>query len=177
MWGQRDPWGTDMPGKALKPRRTSGLPTDYNPERGLKTIAVAEAAEKHWRRAKDTGQLFKAIEAKINAQAEYVVWRDSVVRPSQELSGAGRGKGFKGINDRKSPKLPEGDPGAVIIHRWRKKLTTNAKGVTKAGVIQDGGKSCTCARFERLIEGAPGWWQSDTCVAFKMTGCQAMFQV
>lgn len=48
----------------------------YDPEEGLKTIVVAEASEKHWRRAKDAKKLFEAIEAKLKAQAEYIVWRD-----------------------------------------------------------------------------------------------------
>ncbi|WFU36491.1 hypothetical protein QA635_19565 [Bradyrhizobium brasilense] len=32
-----------------------------------------------WTRAKDPGKLSAAIETKITAQAEYVVWRDGVV--------------------------------------------------------------------------------------------------
>jgi hypothetical protein len=62
----------------------------YNPEKGLKEIAVAEAAERHWKRAKDAEQLCTAIDRKIDAQADYVEWRDGVVVPSQK-AGIGRG--------------------------------------------------------------------------------------
>lgn len=91
----------------------------YGPDDGLKTIAVAEAAEKHWRRAKDATKLYEAIEHKINAQADYVVWRDSVVVPSREIGGPGRGK-KRGVE--LPPVLPEADPGKDVIKRWRKKL-------------------------------------------------------
>lgn len=36
----------------------------YSPEKGLKDIAVFEAAEKHWARAKDATKLQVAIRAK-----------------------------------------------------------------------------------------------------------------
>jgi hypothetical protein len=65
----------------IKVRKTE--PTLYDPVKGLKEIAVAEAGEKHWRRAKDATKLFAAVEAKIDAQADYVVWRDRIVVPSQ----------------------------------------------------------------------------------------------
>jgi hypothetical protein len=64
----------------------------YNPSKGLETIAVAEIGEKYWARAKDPQKLYEAIEAKITAQAEYVVWRDSVVVPSQESGRTGTRK-------------------------------------------------------------------------------------
>ena len=63
--------------------------TLYDPDKGLKTIAVAEAGEKHWRRAKDATKLIAAIEKKIKAQADYIVFRDRVVTPSQETGGHG----------------------------------------------------------------------------------------
>jgi hypothetical protein len=91
----------------------------YDPERGLRTIAVAEAGEKHWARAKDAKQLCKAIETKIKAQAEYVVWRDKVVVPSQTT---GKKKKTDGIAAPKSQKLPAADPGHNTAHRWRAKL-------------------------------------------------------
>jgi ParB family chromosome partitioning protein len=90
----------------------------YEPEKGLKTIAVSEAAEKHWRRAKDATKLQDAIKAKLLAQAEYVVWRDRAVVPSRESGGRVLERG---------PGLPEGDPGKRTIHRWRKRLCTDGK--------------------------------------------------
>jgi DNA N-6-adenine-methyltransferase (Dam) len=88
----------------------------YDPQEGLKTIAVAEASEKLWTRAKNAEKLFTAIEAKLTAQAEYVVWRDGVVTPSQKSGGR--------ISVRKSG-LPEADPGAFIAHKWRKKFCSD----------------------------------------------------
>ena len=43
----------------------SGLPADYNPEKGLINLAVAEAAEHYFTRAKDATRLHDAIEAKL----------------------------------------------------------------------------------------------------------------
>jgi hypothetical protein len=55
-----------------------------------------------------------AVEAKLRAQPKYVVWRDSVVVPSQKSGGR--------ISVRKSG-LPEADPGAFIAHKWRLEAT------------------------------------------------------
>ena len=104
--------------------------TKYDPEAGLKSIAVFDAAAKHFRRAKDASQLFKAIEAKIDAEADYIVWRDGVVVPSQQLPGAGKGKG-KRVAVPKPSKLPDTDPGKVVAHRWRHKFTKTVDGKTK----------------------------------------------
>jgi phage N-6-adenine-methyltransferase len=98
----------------------------YNPSKGLETIAVAEIGEKYWARAKDPQKLYEAIEAKITAQAEYVVWRDSVVVPSQESGAPGRGKRVSA----QKPVLPAADPDKLTIHRWRKKLCSKVNGKT-----------------------------------------------
>lgn len=50
-------------------------------------------------------------------QAEYVVWRDSVV----EHGGDRKSKSRNGDLD----PLPEDDPGKRIAHRWRKRLCSN----------------------------------------------------
>src|SRR5258708_2945441 len=97
-------------------RNTSRDLTQSDPERGLQEITVAEASEKHWERAKDTVQLYIAIEAKIRGQADSIVYRDGVVVPSQEQGGPGRGKRVAVLG----PVLPEADPGKQIAHRWRK---------------------------------------------------------
>jgi hypothetical protein len=98
------------------------LPAHYNPEKGLRTIAIAEAGEKHWRRAKDSTQLFTAIEAKVRAQADYVVWRDSNARPAHRPKKSFRAERV----------LPEADPGDVTAHRWRKRLCSTSNGSTVA---------------------------------------------
>lgn len=93
--------------------------TKYDPEKGLKSVAVAEAAEKHWARAKDAAKLFEAVNAKILEQAKYVVWRDGVTRQGQ------RSDLFQNSN-----KLPGSDPGHVVAHRWRKSFCVKAEGKT-----------------------------------------------
>ena len=59
--------------KTLARRQTGDL-TKYDPDKGLKTIAVAEVAEKHYARAKDASKLEAAIRLKLTAQAEFVFW-------------------------------------------------------------------------------------------------------
>src|SRR5262245_35602164 len=90
-------------------------------EIALKTIAVAEAAETIWARAKDPAKLYEAVEVKLNNQAAYAVWRQNVVVPSAMMPGAGRGKG-KRISGPQSSNLPAIDPGALVVHRWRQRL-------------------------------------------------------
>jgi phage N-6-adenine-methyltransferase len=108
-----------MTDREMSTERKSSHLQLYDPEKGLKGIAVAEAAEKHWARAKDAAKLCEAIEQKINAQADYVVWRDGVVEPSQKTGGPGRGKR---VSELRPHNLPDADPGKRVIHRWRKKL-------------------------------------------------------
>jgi hypothetical protein len=83
--------------------------TDYEPDRGLKTIAVAEGAERHWARAKNPDKLYEAIEAKLIEQRKYALWRQSV-RP-----WGGRRQGDSTVA------LPDSDPGKDEARRWRVK--------------------------------------------------------
>lgn len=106
------------------PRRTSL--TDYDPERGLKEIAVADAAVRHYARgarsddpliaARNREDLYKAIEKKITAQAKYVIDRDSRVVPSQKDPSL---RGKRGGFGKATPALPAADPGKIVAHRWR----------------------------------------------------------
>jgi len=93
----------------------------YNPQRGLKKVVEAEAAEKHWARAKDNTRLLRAIETKIRAQAEYIVWRDAAMIAVVQMRGGGPGRGRKGLSQVRVL-LPKGDPGEKTAHRWRKRL-------------------------------------------------------
>ena len=107
----------------------------YDPEKGLKTIVAAEAVEKHFARALRNepddplarAQYLEAIEIKIRAQADYVVFRDGVVVPSQKKGGTGSNqhRAVARISGLKS-ELPSADPGDVKAHRWRKRLCIKA---------------------------------------------------
>lgn len=97
----------------------------------LKTIVVAEAGERHWRRAKDTTKLFAAIDLKIEAQAGYIVWRDGVVAHG-------------GKQNRGAAILPTADPGDKIAHRWRKRLC--AKDRSNKGTVKDAAKIAAVKR-------------------------------
>jgi site-specific DNA-methyltransferase (adenine-specific) len=101
--------------------RRSAL-TNYDPERGLKEIAVADAGVRHFTRAaksndplvaaRNREELYDAIGKKILAQAEYVVWRDSVVERGGDQKSKFRNSNFD--------PLPDADPGKIIAHRWRR---------------------------------------------------------
>ena len=98
-------------------RRAPTLPTNYKPEHGLKTIALAETAERYFKRAKDADKLYEAIEAKLTEQRKFVLWWD----------GSGFNKGGKPsqISDSKAGK--NGVPDRSTISRWRARLKDDAK--------------------------------------------------
>ena len=58
----------------IVPIRNGGAVARYEPEKGLKEISVAEAAEKHYARAKDATRLLKAMELKLKAIRQFVLW-------------------------------------------------------------------------------------------------------
>ena len=96
----------------------------YSPIKGLKIIAAATAAQRYWKQAKDSRQLLQAT-----AQAQYVIWRDTVVVPSRKNGAPGRGKRIS----IQQPVLPKADPGHLVAHRWRKRLcskTSNGTPIT-----------------------------------------------
>jgi hypothetical protein len=72
-------------------RQPRGDLSKYNPQKGVKTIAVLEGIEKHYARAKDATGLEKAIRAKLEAQAEFVAWWDTQ-GPGTNHGRRGRGK-------------------------------------------------------------------------------------
>lgn len=92
------------------------LATLSDAESSLMRIAVSDAAERHWARAKDATKLFEAIQAKLAEQAAYVVWRQDVMQQGDRTDLLQIGN-----------KLPAADPGAVVVHRWRKRLCLKAK--------------------------------------------------
>ena len=90
----------------------------YSPEKGLMTIALAREGERRARRARDIEGLRKAGKIKMQAQAEYVCWRDDVAKVPH--AGPGRGKKNHVAASRRC--FPDGDPGDKVAHRWRKHL-------------------------------------------------------
>lgn len=114
-------------------------------EHALKTIAVAEAAEKVWTRAKDASKLYAAIKAKLTNQAAYAVWRQNVAQPG----GDGSNQHKRANLAARKELLPATDPGDVAVHRWRLRLCAKVKAnrweidTSKLGaVLDDAHKRC-----------------------------------
>ncbi len=106
-----------MNSASLTKRGKAGSLDKYDPEKGLKTIAVAEAAEKHYARAKDATKLYAAIEAKLTAQAEFVEWWKA--QPDKAREGRPRN------SDRPVRVLrlgTDGLPDPKVVSRWKQKL-------------------------------------------------------
>ena len=106
------------PGGFLSQRHSTDL-SKYNPEKGLKTVAIAEVAERHARRAKDATRLLKAVELKLTEQRKFVLWWDG-----QGLNKAGSPI----LTDRKGLMAGrDGIPDSVTVHRWRMRLKDERK--------------------------------------------------
>src|SRR5262245_30094728 len=80
----------------------------YQPEIGLKTIAMAETAESYYKRARNPDKLLEAVELKLTEQRKYILWWDSHGNP--------RG-GPKNVAD-SATFVPE----KTLLHRWRVRL-------------------------------------------------------
>ena len=87
--------------------KSPGLPADYDPDKGLKKLAVAEAAEQYFARAKDSTGLHEAVEAKLGEQRRFVLWWDQ-----QDVNSLGNTT----LADRQQY------PDNSTLHRWRKRL-------------------------------------------------------
>lgn len=116
-----------------------GALAHYNPDKGLKTIAVAEAAEKHYARAKDASKLQQAIRAKLEAQAEFVFWWDNHVEKDKG------GRPQKTSNRSVTGSKPA-DFGLdrMTLSRWRAKLNDPAK--------FEATYEAACARYLKILE-------------------------
>jgi hypothetical protein len=100
---------------ALQPRPSNDL-TQYDPDKGLKLIALAEVAEKYFRRAKNPDQLYDAISVKLAAQRDFVLWWDQ----QEKNKGAARPRGNGSVTA-----LRMGDsglPDKMVVSRWRQRL-------------------------------------------------------
>jgi ParB family chromosome partitioning protein len=112
----------------------------YDPQKGLKKIALLEGVEKHFARAKDATKLEQAIRAKLEAQAEFVFWWDTQAKKDK---GGGdvrntRRRSVTGVQTAGRDGLPD----RSVIDRWRRKLndpdrfeTAYAQAVARYGKI------------------------------------------
>lgn len=99
----------------LARKDASGL-QHYDPVKGVKRIASAQAAEKFFSRAKDATGLHAAIKEKLSAQAEFVFWWDTQAER--------RKKGQPKKSDNGETFLSPGEFGLDVktLSRWRTKL-------------------------------------------------------
>jgi phage N-6-adenine-methyltransferase len=88
----------------------------YDPNKGLRRIAAAEAAEKHWRRTKNAENLIKATVAKLTEQREFVLWWDA-----SRFNKPGPNK------DRDRPVTISGDAWRKALSRWRSRMADAAR--------------------------------------------------
>lgn len=125
----------------VKADRSTQSLTKYNPKISVKQIAVAEMAIKHYARAKDATKLLAAIRAKLEQQAEFVLWWDTQV---EKQHGGDR----KSANHRnRSVTLiagRDGLPDRMTISRWRAKLNDPD--------MFEQTYASLCARYPKLLE-------------------------
>jgi phage N-6-adenine-methyltransferase len=150
-------------GTALVPASAGEL-VHYNPVAGLDRIAVLEAAERRFRQAKDTTELFRAIEAKLRAQREFVLWWDAQEKQQGARGLAGPGRGHKG----EKTAFQSGDavliagrnglPNRTTISRWRR-LFEDARDFEKT--LADAKRRClrVCEHGRDTSRG--GWGSGD----------------
>ncbi len=87
---------------AVARRKPSGQLDLYDPDKGLKKIAVSESAVKHFLRGKQLNEALEAIEHQFKAMREFVWWWDGL---------PGR----------------DGMPTRMVIERWRKAVKTRER--------------------------------------------------
>lgn len=91
----------------------SAAPDHYDPAAGLRRVAVAEAAARHFARAKDARRLHAAIAAKLTAQRRFVLWWDGQAKRRATFAASGVTDGVAAADFGLS---------RDTIHRWRKRL-------------------------------------------------------
>jgi len=134
------------------PRVESGELAHYDPERGLKAVAVAEAAEKHFARAKDLQQLEKAVKSKLSAQRKFVLWWDGL----ENRKGGGDHRS-------RSATVPiagrQGMPSRTVIERWRKALKDEARFLR---ALADAVERCArICEHEKNVRGTEGTGENE----------------
>jgi hypothetical protein len=92
----------------------------YKPQESLQNMAVAEVAEKHYRRAKDLDGLHRAIEAIWTERYNFCVWWDG-----QEKDKGGGDMSDESTRNRSvtgAKHLEEFSLNKMVVSRWRQKL-------------------------------------------------------
>lgn len=123
----------------------------YNPDKGLKTIAVSEAAEKHFARAKDAEKLYQAVETKLRAQAEFVLWWDKQDK-QQGYRTPRRNRSVTPLAGK------NGIPERMVLSRWRK-LLDEAKLLL---MLSDAKERCRrICEMEKTVRGTEGTGENE----------------
>ena len=142
---------------AFRDRR--GDLTDYNPVKGLETIAVAEAAEKHFARAKDSTKLYEAIQHKLGEQRRFVLWWDE-----QDKRQGARGVGKKVASQTDDATITIADLGLdrETVSRWRKKLADPRKFDEELGRANERCvRICEASKGQTTQRGASGTGENE----------------
>jgi phage N-6-adenine-methyltransferase len=105
---------TDLNDYELTRQKNKDL-QNYNPIKGLKTIATVEVAEKYFERAKDATGLYHAVETKLSEQRKFILWWDGQEKHPGSRKGAA-------ITDLQRPTLEDLKVDGVTLHRWRIRL-------------------------------------------------------
>ena len=101
---------------SLTRRRPGGL-SKFNPKKAMQGIAVAEMAEKHYRKARNREGLEKAIRSKLELQAELVLWWDTQAEKSKGAATKRRSRSATAL-----VAGADGMPERYTLARWRKRL-------------------------------------------------------
>jgi hypothetical protein len=106
-------------------KKTFGDVAQYDPERGLKTIAIAESAESYYARAKDLAGMLEAVTVKLTGQAEYVQWWDA------NKEGVGQPRKNRRAGQTILLAGKDGVPSRDILMRWRRIKDNLEKSITE----------------------------------------------
>ncbi len=136
---------------------SAALPVDYRPEDGLKNMAVAQAAEIYFGRAKDSTKLYEAIAAKLGEQRRFVLWWDG-----QEKSKGGRPPENPSQTGEEIPTLDTLGLDYSTVHRWRTKLKDEKKFDAELERASDRCvRICEAAKGQTAQRGASGTGENE----------------
>jgi hypothetical protein len=133
-----------------------GVPAHYDPAQGLKAVAVSEAAENYYRRAKDSAQLYAAVETKLGEQRRFVLWWDGQEKASGiRMKGRDAGGEYRAsqVDDART-QLSDFGLDRDTIHRWRKRLKDPRKFDEE---LQRAQERCLMVCEERSSSSAQPW--------------------